>query len=73
MNKMWDPIPLDTAIIEVLAKKGNLTDAELLKELDGKYNWISARDINRSLMKLEIRGVIRVSRLMKNKKMVELV
>jgi len=73
MNKMWDPIPLDTAIIEVLAKKGNLTDAELLKDLDAKYNWISARDINRSLMKLEIRGVIRVSRLMKNKKMVELV
>lgn len=73
MNKMWDPIPLDTAIIEVLAKKGNLTDAELLKELDGKYTWISARDINRSLMKLEIRGAIRVSRLMKNKKMVELV
>jgi hypothetical protein len=73
MNKMWDPIPLHTAIIEVLAKKGNLTDAELLKDLDGKYNWISARDINRSLMKLEIRGIIRVSRLMKNKKMVELV
>jgi hypothetical protein len=73
MNKMWDPIPLHTAIIEVLAKKGNLTDAELLKDLDSKYNWISARDINRSLMKLEIRGVIRVSRLMKNKKMVELV
>lgn len=73
MNKMWDPIPLHTAIIEVLAKKGNLTDAELLKDLDDKYNWISARDINRSLMKLEIRGVIRVSRLMKNKKMVELV
>jgi len=73
MNKMWDPIPLHTAIIEVLAKKGNLTDAELLKDLDSKYNWISARELNRTLMKLEIRGVIRVSRLMKNKKMVELV
>ena len=73
MNKMWDPIPLHTAIIEILAKKGNLTDVELLKDLDSKYNGISARDINRSLMKLEIRGVIRVSRLMKNKKMVELV
>ncbi len=73
MNKMWDPIPLHTAIIEILAKKGNLTDAELLKDLDSRYNGISARDINRSLMKLEIRGIIRVSRLMKNKRMVELV
>jgi transcription initiation factor IIE alpha subunit len=73
MDKMWDPIPLHTAIIEILAKKENLTDAELLKELDSKYNGISARDLNRSLFKLEIRGVIRVSRLMKNKKMVELV
>lgn len=73
MNKMWDPIPLHTAIIEILAKKGNLTDAELLKELDSKYNGLSARDLNRTLLKLEIRGVIRVSRLMKNKKMVELV
>lgn len=73
MNKMWDPIPLPTAIIEILAKKGNLTDVELLKELDSKYNGLSPRDLNRSLMKLEIRGVIRVSRLMKNKKMVELV
>ncbi|WP_455276251.1 hypothetical protein [[Eubacterium] cellulosolvens] len=73
MNKIWDPIPLHTAIIEILAKKGNLTDVELLKDLDSRYNGISARDINRSLMKLEIRGIIRVSRLMKNKRMVELV
>ncbi len=72
MNKLWNPIPLHTAIIEVLIKKGNLTDSEILRELDSKYKGISVRELNISLMRLEIRGAIRVTRLLKNKRMVEL-
>ncbi len=72
MNRTWDPIPVHTAIIEILAKKGSLNDSDLLKELESKYNDLSFRDLNRTLMQLEIRGVIRVSRLLKKKRMVEL-
>ncbi len=72
MEKAWDPIPIHTAIIEILAKKGSLNDSELLRELESKYNDIGFRTLNRTLMQLEIRGVIRVSRLLKKKKMIEL-
>lgn len=72
MNRAWDPIPVHTAIVEILAKKGSLNDSDLYKELESKYNDLSFRALNRTLMQLEIRGVIRVSRLLKKKRMVEL-
>ena len=72
MNKIWDPIPIRTIIVEILSKKGSLNDSELIKELESKHNDISYRELNRTLMKLEIRGTIRVSRLLKKKKLIEL-
>ncbi len=72
MERTWTPIPLYTVIVEVLAKKGALNETELLKELESKYKNISARELNNALMKLEIRGAIRVTRLLKKKRMIEL-
>ena len=72
MEKTWTPIPLNTTIVEILSKKGSLNESDLLKELDSKYKNISIRELNDALMKLEIRGAIRVTRLLKKKRMIEL-
>ncbi len=73
MSKVWSPRPIELAIVEVLEKKGALTDLDLQKELKTTYGEVSFREVNSHLMKLEIIGVLRVSRLMKGKRQVELI
>jgi len=73
LSKVWSPRPIELAIVEVLEKKGALTDLDLQKELKGSYGEVSFREVNSNLMKLEIIGVLRVSRLMKGKRQVELI
>jgi len=72
LSKVWSPRPLSLAIVEVLEKKGALTDIELHKELKEDFGDVSFREVNRNLMKLELTGIIWVSRLMKGKRQVEL-
>ena len=49
-----------------------MTDIALLKELEENVGEVSFRELNRDLMVLEMQGVLRVSRLMKGKRQVEL-
>ena len=49
-----------------------MTDIDLLKQLKSDLGEVSFRELNRELMKLEIGGVLRVSRLTKGKRQVEL-
>jgi Fe2+ or Zn2+ uptake regulation protein len=63
---------MSLAIVEVVEKKGPLTDVDLHKELKASFGDVSFRELNRNLMKLELNGVLRVSRLMKGKRQVEL-
>jgi len=53
-------------------KKGPMTDIDLLKELRSNLGEVSFRELNRELMKLELAGILRVSRLTKGKRQVEL-
>ncbi len=73
MDKIWGPRPLHLAVVEILEKKDALTDIDLLHDIKDDFGEISLRELNRILMKLEISGIIRVSRLMKGKRRVELV
>lgn len=73
MNKVWGPRPLNLAVVEVLQRKGPLADGDLLDQVKESYGEISFRELNSVLLKLEINGVLRVSRLMKGKRRVELV
>lgn len=59
-------------MLEVIGRKGPLTDDELLRELKNGREDLSFRELNRILMKLEVNGLIRVSRQMKGKRRVEL-
>ena len=63
---------MSLSIVEVLERKGPMTDIDLLKQLRLDLGEVSFRELNRELMKLELGGMLRVSRLTKGKRQVEL-
>jgi Fe2+ or Zn2+ uptake regulation protein len=73
VETVWGPRPLQLSVLEIISRKGPLTDDELLREMkSGKEN-ISFRELNSILLKLEVNGLVHVSRQMKGKRRVELV
>ena len=70
--KTWKPHPLYTEMIELLKRKGPMTDLELYDLLKGSNEGIGYSDLNKALMRLEIEGKIYVSTLTKGKRRVEL-
>ena len=73
MSKIWSPRPMELSIVEILEKKGAITDIDLQKDLKTNFGEVSFRELNTGLMRLELAGVLRVSRLMKGKRQVELI
>ena len=71
--KIWHPHPLDLTIVEILEKKGAMTDEELFDVLRETYEDLGFGALNKTLMKLEVQGEIYVSSLTKGKRRVELV
>ncbi len=63
---------MSLALLEVLEKKGSMSDIDLQKEVNSNFGEVSFRELNRELMKLELAGILRVSRLTKGKRLVEL-
>ncbi|OLD08419.1 MAG: hypothetical protein AUI95_03285 [Crenarchaeota archaeon 13_1_40CM_3_52_4] len=63
---------MSLAILEVLEKKGSMSDIDLQKEVKSSFGEFSFRELNRELMKLEMAGILWVSRLTKGKRLVEL-
>ena len=72
MEKVWSPRPIQNVMVDILVKKGAMTDVDLHKELNDYYGDVSFREVNQALMKLELSGIVRVSRLLKKKRRVEL-
>jgi Fe2+ or Zn2+ uptake regulation protein len=73
MSKYWRPQPVHTLIYEVLEKKqGNITDTDLYKALSALDSSVSTNDMNTTLMKMEVDGLIHVYSLTKNKSRIEL-
>jgi hypothetical protein len=64
---------MELSIVEILEKKGAITDVDLQKDLKSNFGEVSFREVNTGLMKLELAGVLRVTRLMKGKRQVELI
>jgi len=71
--KTWEPHPLYTAIVEILERKGPLTDVELYDLVKESYEGIGFGNLNKTLMRMEIEGKIYVSALTKGKRRVELI
>ena len=72
MDKVWGPRPLQLFVLEVVGRKGPMTDDELLRELKNGKEDLSYRELNRILLKLEVNGLVRVSRQMKGRRRVEI-
>jgi hypothetical protein len=70
--KTWKVIPFQVIVIEILEKKSSLTDAELFEALKAFYKNIGFDDLNKTLMEMEITGLIYVSSFMKGKRLVQL-
>ena len=70
--KTWKPHPLYTEVMELLERKGPMTDLELYDLLKGSNEGIGYSNLNKTLMRMEIEGKIYVSALTKGKRRVEL-
>ena len=73
MMKTWKSHPLYTQIVEFLQRKGPMTDADLFDLIKGTHEGVGFGELNKTLMRMEIEGTIRVTTRTKNKRRVELV
>ncbi len=64
---------MDLTIVEILDKKGAMTDDELFDQLRETHEELGFGALNKTLMKMEVQGKIYVSSLTKGKRRVELV
>jgi hypothetical protein len=71
--RTWYPHPLDLTIVEVLEKKGAMTDDELFDVVRETHEDLGFGVLNKTLMKMEVQGMVYVSSLTKGKRRVELV
>jgi hypothetical protein len=60
-------------VLEKIKEVGNLSDNELLNNLEKDGVSITVADLNKTLLDLEIFGLVRVSWLTKDKRRIELV
>lgn len=65
---------LHTIIVEILARNpGGLTDQELYERLKERYKELSLNQLLKTLLKLEINGIVRVTYYHKGKRKIELI
>ena len=72
-TKIWKTRPAYSFLLEVLTKKGDLTDDDLFDNLKNEYEDLGFKDFNDLLLKLEISGKIRSSSMSRGKRRIELV
>jgi len=68
----WKIHPVYLTVVEILQEKGSTTDAELLEMLKAFYKEIGLDDLNKTLMAMEISGLIHVSSLTRGRRLVQL-
>jgi Fe2+ or Zn2+ uptake regulation protein len=74
LSRFWYPQLIHAALLEILMKKrGNCTDVELYDDLQEQFPDLSFLAVNKTLMDLELNGLIHVYSLTKNQRGVELI
>jgi len=68
----WKIHPVYLTVVEILQEKGSITDAELIEMLKAFYKEIGLDDLNKTLMAMEISGLIHVSSLTRGRRLVQL-
>ena len=72
-SRTWRTHPAYYVMLEILGKKGAMTDTELFDALCKDFEDLGTRDFNELLMRLEIGGKIRTSSMARGKRRVEMV
>ena len=71
--KIWKPQPVYVVLLEILTKKGDMTDTDLFDLLKEEFDDFGFKDFNELLMRLEVSGKIRSTSMARGKRRVELV
>jgi hypothetical protein len=71
--KTWKTRPAYFFVLEILNKKGDMTDDDLFDQLKNEYEDLGFKDFNDLLLKLEVSGKIRTSSMARGKRRIELV
>jgi len=69
--KTWKTRPASYFLLEILKKKGAMTDTELFEALNEEFKDLGFKDFNEMLMQLEIGGKIRTSSVTRGKRRIE--
>ncbi len=71
--KTWKTRPAYFVALEILNKKGDMTDDDLFEAIRDEFEDLGFKDFNELLLKLEVSGKIRTSSMMRGKRRIELV
>lgn len=71
--KTWKTRPAYSVVLEILNKKGDMTDDDLFDDLKDEYEDLGYKDFNEILLMLEVSSKVRVSSMSRGKRRVELV
>ena len=71
--KTWKTRPAYFVLLEVLTKKGAMTDNDLFGQLKEEFEDLGYKDFNDILMRLEVSGKIRTTSMSRGKRRVELI
>lgn len=72
-GKTWKTRPAYFVLLEILQKKGSMSDTDLFEALNAEYPDLGIKDFNELLMRLEISGKIRTTSMARGKRRIELV
>ncbi|MCW4023567.1 MAG: hypothetical protein NWF01_00835 [Candidatus Bathyarchaeota archaeon] len=71
--KTWKTRPSHYVALEILRKKGDMTDDDLFNQLKDEFEDMGFKDFNDLLLKLEVSQKIRLSSMSRGKRRIELV
>ena len=71
--KTWKTRPAFFVLLEILQKKGDMVDDDLLSQLREEFEDLGYKDFNDILMRLEVSGKIHTSSMSRGKRRIELV
>jgi hypothetical protein len=71
--KTWKTRPAYFVLLEILTKKGDMTDDDLFSQLKEEFDDLGYKDFNDILLRLEVSGKIRTTSMSRGKRRVELI
>ena len=71
--KIWKTRPAHFVLLEILGKKGDMTDDDLFNQIKSEFEDLGFKDFNELLLNLEVSGKIRTSGMSRGKRRIELI